>query len=271
MANGFLAFRNLAQTATLTAGAGVVASLPAVNLQDPEPSQACRQIGTSWSVIADHGADVSLELFCLISTNLSPAATVRARVTTAASGDATAAGGSYAWDSGTLSAGALEEYRGNVMVLAPSPALGRWSRLDVNDSDPIRPAGQSAYIDGGIYWTGMRWSVSRNFDNATEIGFMDTGMASQGAYGAFGTKRGARPRTVRFGLGRSYVAEAEAFGDMWDLDRLCGITEPVIYCRNPDWSPLAQLWFYGIMPKLDPIAQTARTKFGKPYQVIEWL
>ncbi|MGE3932346.1 MAG: hypothetical protein AB7F67_03800 [Rhodospirillaceae bacterium] len=102
----------------------------AVNLADPVVGRKWRTVtGTvAATLIADLGAQVSVQAVALVATNLTAAATRRIRLSTA---DATGAAGD-ALDTGTGLAG-IDTRWGLLGYIAAAAATGRYLRLDLSD------------------------------------------------------------------------------------------------------------------------------------------
>jgi hypothetical protein len=77
---GAFLYDNAMRGATLFSAAATVGTMPLSNLQDPQPRRRARLMGSSASIIADMGANVSVDCAALISTTLGAGATMRARV-----------------------------------------------------------------------------------------------------------------------------------------------------------------------------------------------
>ena len=77
---GAFLYDNVARFAALSSDEATVGAMPLSNLQDPQPRRRARLMGSSASVIADMGVNVSVDCAALISTTLGAGATVRARV-----------------------------------------------------------------------------------------------------------------------------------------------------------------------------------------------
>jgi len=77
---GAFLYDNAMRGATLSSAQATVGSMPLSNLQDPQPRRRTRLMGSSASIIADMGANVSVDCVALISTTLGAGATVRTRV-----------------------------------------------------------------------------------------------------------------------------------------------------------------------------------------------
>ena len=77
---GAFLYDNAMRAATLSSAQATVGSMPLSNLQDPQPRRRTRLMGGSASIIANLGANLSVDCAALISTTLAAGATVRARV-----------------------------------------------------------------------------------------------------------------------------------------------------------------------------------------------
>jgi hypothetical protein len=77
---GAFLYDNVARFATLSSNQATVGAMPLSNLQDPQPRRRARLMGSTTSIIANMGVNVSVDCAALISTTLGAGATVRARV-----------------------------------------------------------------------------------------------------------------------------------------------------------------------------------------------
>jgi hypothetical protein len=77
---GAFLYDNAMRGATLSSAQATVGTMPLSNLQDPQPRRRTRLMGSSAAIIADMGANASVDCAALISTTLAAGATVRVRV-----------------------------------------------------------------------------------------------------------------------------------------------------------------------------------------------
>ena len=77
---GAFLYDNAVRGATLSSTQATVGTMPLSNLQDPQPRRRTRLMGSSAAIIADMGANLSVDCAALISTTLGAGATVRLRL-----------------------------------------------------------------------------------------------------------------------------------------------------------------------------------------------
>ena len=139
-------------------GTPAIASLPLSNLLDAQPRVRTRWIPASASLYFDFGAAREVACVALIGTTLGTGfgdpggPDVRVRL----GPDAGFAVSN--WDSGfvDVSAGITgESFNGNVVILHPSSATGRYMRIDISDV--------AAYLDIGRIVAGPLWRVRYGF------------------------------------------------------------------------------------------------------------
>lgn len=153
MAKGRILYEDYVQRyGTVTAGSAAT-SAPAANLRDSQLAVKWRsQTGTnSTYVLADLGAQRSIDAVGLIATNLTAAATRRVRISTT---DSTGAAGD-AHDSGTGSAG-VDPLYSTMLRLLPSPVTGRYVRIDITDAS-------LQYLEAGRFLVGLCWRPTYNY------------------------------------------------------------------------------------------------------------
>jgi hypothetical protein len=84
MPAGFL-YDNAATTEAVSSEQATETAMPITNLSDPQPRRRARLMGSAASLFVDFGAEKSTDCVGLISTTLTPSATIRARVGSAES------------------------------------------------------------------------------------------------------------------------------------------------------------------------------------------
>lgn len=186
-------------------------------LADPQPRHRMRLDGNVVQFTMDLGAVVSLDVFALISTTLTAAATARVR----ASATDPAATGSLAHDSGVLSSVTDAKWLGQVIEVLSAPVSARYVRWDLT-----MPSGAS--IDVGLAPLGLLWRPQRNYAYGAQKGRQDYGVRDGSARtGAMFAVRGNQARFQAFNLAALSPAEVDA--DVTEMDVAAGIAGDVLW------------------------------------------
>ena len=141
-------------SATFTSAEAVTPSLPITNLADPQPRRRARLTGVAVSIVADFSAARAIDCVALISTTLTPSATIRARLGTVLN--------TWTTDTGTMNAEAQDAAQGNVILTLASPVTARFLRLDIADAP--------AFTDIGLCIAGALWRTTRSIAYGIEEG-----------------------------------------------------------------------------------------------------
>lgn len=141
-------------SATFTSAEAVTPSLPITNLADPQPRRRARLTGVAVSIVADFSAARAIDCVALISTTLTPSATIRARLGTVLN--------TWTTDTGTVNAEAQDAAQGNVILTLASPVTARFLRLDIADAP--------AFTDIGLCIAGALWRTTRSIAYGIEEG-----------------------------------------------------------------------------------------------------
>lgn len=150
MPAAFLHLNRVASAVSVTdAGGGAVVSLPLSNVLDAQPRMRARWASpASCAVLVDFGTARDISAVALISTSLANAtATVRGRLGNVSDLASTT------WDTGAIAPQTGPDAGGNVVLLHPTSASGRYLRLDVADPD-------AAALDIGRIVAGPLWRLA---------------------------------------------------------------------------------------------------------------
>jgi hypothetical protein len=242
--------------AAVLSGAATAGGLPLANLQDPQPRKVARWIGTSGHVVADFGAAVPIGLVVISGTNLTAAATVRVRLSTA---DATGAAGDE-HDSGVIAAGADPRFQGGVFHYLPADKTARYLRVDLADAT-------LSWIDAGLLLAGPAFRPWRNYSFGYTLGFQDYGLNEKSPIGITFTSERGRPRAAA--LRFEFATSAEAMGDHVELSRLCGVTRNIAVVPNPDGPYLAAQAIVGTLDDVLPVSHAAFNVWSRTLSIVE--
>lgn len=247
-----LAWQNLADAALLATDSEVAAA-PAANVQHEHVARKW-QTGASVKsayLLFDLGASETCGLLGVFGANLSASATLRLRGSVT---DATATG-SLAYDSGTISAGAVEGYGQALHVFANTAS--RYWRLDLAD------ATLDDNLQVGRVFLGPKWSTTYNHSYGWQVGWLDASQVVRSWGGQSYADRKPRRRVVEFRL--DYLSEAEAFESALEIAREQGVVGDVLAVPDATATYVARQAIWGQLaasePMQNPIALTWQQKF----------
>ena len=193
-------------TPIFSSAEAVTPALPITNLTDPQPRRRARLTGAAVSIVADFGAARAIDCVALISTTLTPSATIRARLGTVLN--------TWTTDTGTVNAEAQDAAQGNVILTLASPVTARFLRLDIADAP--------AFTDIGLCIAGALWRVLRGMAYGVTEGrvMLDRRDRNPFTGAEFPVPAIANPRYCSFTL--PSLSTAEARNQHRDLVRLLG-------------------------------------------------
>ena len=257
----------LSDAATILAG-DELATLPAANLLDPQPSSVWRTSGLAAAYLEiDLGATHGVNLVSLLFTNLGAGGTWRVRA--AADQAALTAGPGY--DSGTLSVwtpGADPTpygYADAILWLGGQQLAYRWWRVDLAD-----PANADGYIEAGRLYVADAWQPSMNVQPGYSIGFVDESVQRVSAAGTLHAIPRRSRRQGRFTL--SFFEGAEMMERGFTLDQTRGRGGDVLFMLDPDPGPYRQHdTIYGLLSELGPVTLPSHGIYQKRYQIEEMI
>lgn len=265
MSNMVLATPVLSDAASLVAS-DELASLPVLNLQDPQPSSVWRTgaLGGVYLEI-DLGEVRTVNLLALLFSNLGPAARWQVRAAATASGLTSAPN----YDSGSVAVWPASSdltahgYANAVLWLGEQPQSQRWWRIDLED------AGNSdGYLEAGRLYIADAWQPSMNVQPGYSAGFVDETVQKVSAAGTLHAVARKPRRQGRFTL--SFFDEAEMKGRAFTLDQTRGRGGDVLFMLDPDPGPFRQHdTIYGLLSELGPITLPSQGVFQKRYQIEE--
>lgn len=227
MANPFIATPYWSDLGTITTG-NEIATMPASNLQNQQPSVRWRSSGLSnlW-VRDDLGTARAVTVVALCSHNATAAATWQVRASTDSSPET-----SPDYNSGSLnmfpggvkpSDVPLRTHFDTFLLLSSAQTWRNW-RVDVTDA-----ANPSGYFEAGRIVIGSALSlvIEYGFSRAYDV----ADIATRTAMGGFVGEARGRPRVVTMPLEIGTEAEEMA---LYALQHLRGTAQDVFACENPD-------------------------------------
>ncbi len=255
MARAALLYRNLADSAVLSAGSSS-SRLPPALLQDPQLGVVWRSaLGTSatW-LLADLGAARSIDTVVLLNSNLSASATRRLRLSTS---DATGAAGDV-HDSGTGLAGIDPDY-GAFFALRPAPVTCRYVRLDLADAS-------LDWLEAGRLIIGRRWQPERNFRTGWARGVIDASEVTETRGGDEWIEERPSRRLMSIELPALTQAEYREHGVQIEAG---GIKRDILLISDPDSDNLGRDSIWG-RPSSAPVFGNAFLQhWSWPLEIVE--
>lgn len=225
-----------------------LAALPIANVQDRRPSKVARStnaLAASSTFRVDLGVARPVGILALVGTNLSAAATVQWK-------GGTSAGASDVYNPGALavsfSAVSAEDRDGIdfpvVLVPAAAQTARHWECVitDTANTDGYIDIGR--VIVAGKYQPTMNWSVGANLglEDDTERVVTEGGAALY-------TEKSVR-RVKRMVI--ENLAEAEAFANLWKMQRIAGVKRQVFFITDTaDTTLMHERSFLAVMRQLN--------------------
>lgn len=259
----------VAYTPTLSGGSWSVA-LPLTNLQDRRLQKVARStnaLAASTLFEVDLGVARAVRVLALPVHNLGFTATIRVR-----GGSVAGMGSGVLHDSGTVNvyaAGLNAENTQGMNVgwtyALPSDVTARYWRFEIVDTG--NPAG---YIDIGRLIVAAGWQPTYNVAIGADVS-LETGTVrtETDAFSAVFTERKQR-RTARFSI--KNLAESEAYGSAFDLQRIAGTSGQLHFVFNPDDTTLMhRRSFLATLRRLTGVQYPYATLTEVPFELVEEL
>lgn len=227
MARVVIGWRDRVQAGAVTAGSQE-ATLPAANVQNDLLSRPWRSLegDDATHLLVDFGVVRGIGWIALSNCNLTSAGTVRVRGSNA---DATAQT-NLVYDQGTVAGLVLPDWR-RALVLLPTDLSFRYLR--VNLSDP-----SLEYLEVGRLQAGPLFRPSYNFTAGLEWLLDDPSDKKPTEGGSTFTYERQVVRGLSFVL--PAVTQAERDAHLEPMQRLSGVTNDIMVCREPAASDLGR-------------------------------
>lgn len=254
-----LGWLNRADAAMVAAGSEI-ATLPASNVQQPHLSRkwhTAAGVKASY-LLLDMLAAASCSLLAVLGSNLTAAATLRLRASTA---DPTAVAGDLL-DTGTISAGVKTGY--GAIYRSFTAVAARYWRLDLAD------ASLPDNLQIGRVFLGPKWVPSSNQEFGWSVTPLDDSAVVE-SYGfqTYGDERPQR-RLLQFSL--SWMTEAEMYGNAFALARASGRVRDVLAVNDTLGSTyLSEQSVYGLLQAAEPLVHESAQIFRQKFIVKERL
>lgn len=257
MANAAFFWNNNLIGATLAASAET-ADGPIGNIVKPVVVTAWRALGASASFTADLGAARPTRFLALLGVTLSPAATLRYRLSTTDAHDGDV------HDTGVLPANAatLLDGRKQCLLMLAAAHSARYRKLDLADPG-------AGFIDVGYGVDGDWWQPARNFQWGFGDGARSASNKEYSAAGAAYTLKRPKARVKSFTLGWMTPADAKTQGmEIWDK---AGDHSPFGIIPDPAAVDAPREMLVGILSQMDPTTGVALNVRSRQFELVELL
>ena len=277
-------YPNFIDGASLSSGS-YSATLPLTNLKTRYLDQVARTTDdatASTKFDADLTSGYAIRVISLLKHTISLAGLIRIRVSTVSnfatttydSGWVTAYPEIYPfgvlqwgdpgfWDGKLAETERLAGYRQDYTVVVPADTLGRYVRIEVDDT--ANPAG---YVDFGGLWVGSGYPPTINFSAGVTLGWTTgTSMSEMPGGRRFFLTRPER-RSLNFRL--EVIPEDEALVKLFEITRRHGIDERFFFLYNPaDTYHLHRRSFPATLRELSPLEEPYWAWMGQAYALTE--
>lgn len=255
MTNARIGWINHADAAVLTAVNAGPATLGADRLSLVHPSQYHEQTGAEMVVRADLGAAKAVDVVALIATNATAAATLRVRASTSAA-DMSAG---VIYDSTAVSAN-VDPTIGYALHLPPATMTARYWEARLADASLSKvQAGRLALMPLHTFARGFRFDWSRRWADPSE--------KERGEGGQIASWRRPRHRVFSVQFPALTRVEAEVVG--LEIERVCGITDDVLFIANPGATSLSQSTIWGVATDTGGVSEPSFNIFTMSFQIEE--
>lgn len=269
MANAIIAYRNRADSATLTGGSWT-AGMPLSNLQDRLLSRLARSTNddpasTTFTLTLDRFRTVSVVALC--RHNMSSQATwrIRAFADSGLTDQLYDSGAVNVWQamydssqlewqddnfwSGLPSAEDLAGYYWNAIHVLPEAKSARYWKLDISDAS--NPAG---YVEIGRLFLSEAWVPTLNMSYGASLGYTSRTEVEEAWDGTEYFDVKAPYRVAQFRL--ENLSQQEAMFRALDMQRVASIDKEVLFVWDPDDTQhLIRRSFLGRLRELSPLEQ----------------
>jgi hypothetical protein len=250
-------------------GGSFLAGLPLANVLDTRLRKVARSTDAttgSTQFDIDLGVARALRVFAILLPNATAAATVRIRLSNSAGSF-----GSPVYDSTALvvlpalSAEQLEGLNAWKTIVASADQSARYARVEVNDT-----ANPDGYVDFALAILAAGWQPAYNFAVGATLGWESGTVRSEtdGFTATFKVKPSRR--ATRFTV--HDLADTDAFGSAFDLQRLAGLHRLVHFVTDPtDTTHMHRRSFPGTLRQLIPLEYLTGGHKDVPWEIVEHL
>ncbi|MBR1198818.1 hypothetical protein JQ574_22740 [Bradyrhizobium sp. AUGA SZCCT0158] len=258
MANAALVIDNQADGATVGASSQVLV-MPASNLLTPHPSERWRSLNSAAYFVLDKGAVISADTVGVFGLTCGTNATIRLRLNSI---DVTGAAGDIL-DTGTLSSGdpSFDVEYGSLVHRPPAPDAWRYCRVDIDDPD-------ADFVEAGCIVDGLSESFAYNFAPGSSVQHIDRSRVAPTSSGM--TLIWDDNYFRRVDLNFQWVNEAQRYGLVERMDRVCGRRRNVLLMTDTESTNLPRASIYGLVTDITPVTFGAIFDlFGKQLRIDE--
>jgi hypothetical protein len=232
--------------ATVAAGCALTASSEAASMLvtklQQEDTKRNFRTGATTTVNIDltYAAVQSADTFCLENTNLTAAGIVRWKLSN------TALGNTDIWDSNSgNTAGTVDPNYKRALVLASSVKSGwKYARCVLTDTS-------LSYLEAGFLFVSTYTQFAYNFGVGHQLTVVDPSI--QKKLKAGNTRVIRRPKFLRAELPFGWVTEAQRWSLVNSIDRLNGISDPVLVIFDPASANLGRDSIFGLIQESSPV------------------
>ncbi|WP_422366418.1 hypothetical protein [Pelagibius sp.] len=248
MGNCLLASPALSDSGSVAGGGTVAAAMGFGNLLTMQPSQRCRWTSlTGMFATLDLGAAAEIDTLYFGSHNGSNAATVQVRAAASEANLTAAPGFDTTYDLNVVDIVEDWPHLNSLRYLATAESW-RWWRFDFVDA--ANPAG---HFDLGRLALAKAFRPSVNFDFGSTAGWVDNSTVAETLGANLIPTEGGRRRVWE--LLFNTLPESEAWGDLFEFDRLRGLSRDLVFAMDPEeTSRLHQRLFTCLVRSLSPIS-----------------
>jgi hypothetical protein len=273
----------LTDSAALTP-TGAAWQMPLAALQDRRLSKVARSANTALAntaLNADLGSLQTIGGIAIVRHNLSLSATWRARVSANAdmsdalydSGWLEGWGRIYAfgslpwgspnWWDGKMLESARKSYPGMLVDLIPELVVGRYLRIEIADE-----ANADGYVELGRLYVGGLWSPQINASYGASTQWNTATTSDQAIDGTEYFDRREGLRSSSFNI--DHLTNAEAFGQLFEMQRTLGTDKQVLFMMDPDDSEnFLRTSYLGTFKSLNPISYPSWNSFAAGFEIKE--
>lgn len=253
-----LLWDNKGDGATVTA-ASQIATLPGSNVQQPHLSRKWHTAGgvKSSNIIFDMGAAVSCALGALLGTNLTAAATVQWRASTADPAVTT----SLLIDTGVVNAGAKAGYGASYKTWGSVSA--RYWRADIADTTVADNLQIGRAVLGPI------WTPSVNMELDWHVTALDRSQVEDSYGGQSYADARPQKRVLHFAL--DFMEEAEMYTNAFAMARASGVVKDILAIPDISGSFLPEQSVWGLLAASEPLRNPRLGLYRQQFTVKERL
>ena len=267
-----IGYNNLLDAATLTPGIGSwSANAPLANLKDPVVSVAARStdaLAASTKFEVDLGSAQTVGLVALSGVNLTSAATIRVRGSTATNAGGTVVYNGSAinvWPTGTDAALLARHNRWTPIVKVTATSARYWL-IEITDT-----ANPDGYVQLGRVFLGPVVQPTWNMSYGARLRWVNRNVRDETESGVLYTSRRPAYRETVFAL--DHLTRAEAITSLHDLHLLTAESPEVVLLFDPASTDTTRLResYLGELHDFDPLGYASPERYSSGFVIREKL